>query len=374
MAHPIGRWLSQLRRDLRFATVERAAPFAPRAPHGRDAAAFPTRRLVVREVVRETSDAVTLWLEDRSKTPRAELAFEAGQFFTLMVPVGGEILRRAYSASSSPRDPSKVGLTVKRVAGGRASTHLVETARAGDAFEVLGPSGSFTRVAGVTAPLVLVGGGSGITPLLSILREVLETEPGRPIALVYANRTPHDVIFARALEALAEAHPRLVVRSLFGATLDAASFAAELSAIAFAGDAELYVCGPEAMMRVVRDVLAARGTRPERIHEERFVSPQARASRPARSGRAVRVTVRLAGKDHDVLVPPGRTLLEAGLAADVPMPFSCALGGCGACRVKVRAGKIDMDEPTCLTDDERAKGYALACVGTPSDGAIVEAT
>ncbi len=372
MARPIGRWLTKLRRDLRFAAGARVAPFAPRIPREREAALLPTRRLVVREVVRETPDAVTLWLEDPTG---AAVPFVAGQFFTLMVPVGGEILRRAYSASSSPRDPSKVGLTIKRVASGRASTHLVETARAGDALEVLGPSGNFTLASGVTAPLVLVGGGSGITPLISILREVLETEPGRAVTLVYANRTPHDVIFARALEALAAAHAgRFVVRSLFGATLDAAAFAAELTKIPFVADAEIYVCGPEPMMHVVREVLASRAVPASRIHEERFVSPQARAAKPARSAGAVRVKIRLAGKEHDVLVPPGRTLLEAGLAANVAMPFSCALGGCGACRVKVRAGKVEMDEPTCLTEDERALGYVLACVGTPSDGAIVEAS
>ena len=276
--------------------------------------------------------------------------------------------------SSSPRAPSRVGLTVKRVAGGRASTHLVETARAGDVLEALGPSGSFTLAAGVAAPLVLVAGGSGITPLLSILREVLETEPGRQVALVYANRTPHDVIFARALAALAGEHPtRFVLSSLFGATLDPAAFAAALASVPFAKGAEHYVCGPEPMMRVVRDVLAAQGTRVDRIHEERFVSPQARALHPARAAGAARVKVRLAGVEHDVTVPAGRTLLEAGLAANVPMAFSCALGGCGACKVKVRAGKVEMDEPTCLTDDERAQGYVLACVGTPSDGAIVEA-
>jgi ring-1,2-phenylacetyl-CoA epoxidase subunit PaaE len=372
MAHPIGRWFAQLRRDLRFAAGARVPPFTARAVRARDTALLPTRRLVVREVVRETPDAVTLWLEDPSAAP---IPFAAGQFFTLMVPVGGETLRRAYSASSSPRAPLRVGLTIKRVAGGRASTHLVETARAGDEIEALGPSGSFTLAPGAAAPLVLVAGGSGITPLVSILREVLETEPARKVALVYANRRPEDVIFARTLSGFAAAHPaRFSLHSLFGATLDAASFAAALGAVPFASDAEHYVCGPEAMMHVVREVLAARGTRPEKIHEERFVSPQARAARPTRARGAAHVTVRLGGKDHDVEVPPGRTLLEAGLAANVPMAFSCALGGCGACRVKVKAGTVEMDEPTCLTDDERAQGYVLACVGTPSDGAIVEAT
>ncbi len=372
MPHPIGRWLSELQRDLRFAAGKRTAPFSVRGPRALTAASLPTRRLVVREVVRETPGAVTLWLADPTGAP---IAFVAGQFFTLLVTVGGETVRRAYSASSSPRDPSKVGLTVKRVAGGRASTHLVEVARAGDVFDVLGPSGSFVLANGATAPLVLVAGGSGITPLFGILREVLETDGSREVALLHANRSPHDVIFARALDELAAAYPsRLCLHSLYGAALDAGAFGAALDAVPFAARAEIYVCGPDAMMRVVRDTLAARGVDRARIHEERFVSPQARATRPSLARATARITVRMAGKDHTVDVAPGRTLLEAGLAAGVAMPFSCGLGGCGACRVKVHAGTVTMDEPTCLTDDERAQGYALACIGSPCDGAIVEAS
>jgi ring-1,2-phenylacetyl-CoA epoxidase subunit PaaE len=373
MAHPIGRWFESLRRDLRFAAGARTPPFTPRLRRP-DTGTLPTRRLVVREVVRETPDAVTLWLEDPKGAP---IAFEAGQFFTLLVDVGGDVLRRAYSASSSPRDGTKVGLTVKRVAGGRASTHLVELARAGDAFEVLGPSGSFTLAAAgdAASQLVLVAGGSGITPLFSILREVLETDPARKVALVHANRTAHDVIFARALDELAARYPaRFFLRSVFGKTLEPGAFTAALDALPFAEGAEYYVCGPEPMMHLVRDALRARGVAADRLHEERFISPQAKVTRAAIARGPVRVTVRVAGKEHGVEVLPGRTLLEAGLAAKVPMPFSCALGGCGACRVKVHSGTVEMDEPTCLTDAERAEGYALACVGRPSDGAVVEST
>ena len=368
---PIGRWLSRIRRDVRFAAGARVPPFAPRAATRAGTAVLPTRRLVVREIVRETADAATLWLADPSGAP---IPFVAGQFFTLHVRVGGETVRRAYSAMSSPRDPSRVGVTVKRIAGGRASTYLVENARAGDAFDVLGPSGSFTLAPDPAArrAIVLVGGGSGITPLMAILGEVLAVERESRVALVYGNRREEDVIFARALAELARENPeRFALRHVYGAALDAARFARELDAID-APDAEHFVCGPEPMMRVARDVLAARGVPAEKIHEERFLSPELRAAHraPARAG--ARVTVRLAGREHTVDVAPGRTLLEAGLAADVPMPFSCALGGCGACRVRVTKGTVEMDEPTCLTSEERAKGFALACVGTPSDGAVVE--
>jgi ferredoxin-NADP reductase len=263
---------------------------------------------------------------------------------------------------------------VKRIAGGRASTHLVESARAGDCFDVLGPSGSFTLDAAPDSPLVLIAGGSGITPIASILGEALRA--GREVALLYANRSAEDVIFARELTRAAGEHVGFAVTHLFGPTLDVAALASALDGIAFASEADYFVCGPEAMMRRVREALFARAIAAERIHEERFLSPQARAQgaaeRRSDAGPPVRVTVRAAGSAYDVRVPRGSSLLEAGLAARAPMPFSCGLGGCGACRVKVCSGSVEMDAASCLTDDERAQGYALACIGVPSDGAIVE--
>jgi ferredoxin len=123
------------------------------------------------------------------------------------------------------------------------------------------------------------------------------------------------------------------------------------------------------MMNVARDVLASRGVPRERVHQERFLSPQLRTGSRAPNHSltcASSVTVRVGGTARTIPVAAGRTLLEAGLAAGLPMPYSCGLGGCGACRVKVVQGRVDMDEPTCLSDRERADGYALACVGCPS--------
>jgi ferredoxin-NADP reductase len=211
--------LRALRRDL--AAV--AATFAGRPAHPvattttpvrKPAAAIASharRRVRVAHVVRETPDAVTLVLEDPTG---AHLPFAPGQFFTLHVRIGGETLKRAYSASSDALTPGSVSVTVKRVLGGRVSRHIVDNVREGDELEVLGPSGSFSPVPSASPRLlVLVGGGSGITPLASIVRTLLGSEPGTRIALIYGNRALGDVIFKRALDALASEHaPRLVVR------------------------------------------------------------------------------------------------------------------------------------------------------------------
>ncbi len=347
------------------------------------AASLAPRRLRVAQVVRETADAVTLVLEDPLGAP---IAFLPGQFFTLLASVDGEALRRAYSASSSALDSTRVTLTAKRVASGKVSTWLASEAREGMTIDVLGPSGAFTVAPDPEARrhLVLIGGGSGITPLMSIARTILATEPRSFVSLVYGNRGEDDVIFRDALDALAVEHAgRFTLRHVLsepppgwtaGVGLLGSDVAArELALVDLRAElpTDFYVCGPEPMMRAVREVLVARGVEPGRIHEERFASPHLRSS-TTREHAAQTVTLRIDGADRRFVVASGQTILEAGLAAGAPMPFSCAMGGCGACKVKLASGDVDMDEPTCLTDEERAAGYVLACCSRPTGPAVLE--
>jgi len=366
-------------------TLRRAAPAAaPRA----DA----PRAMRVRQVVRETADAVSLVLEDVAGRP---VSFAAGQFFTLCARLpGGQVARRAYSASSAPLDGPGVRVTVKRVEGGVVSTALVNAARAGDVIDVLGPSGSFTVPAAAGARrVVLVGGGSGITPLLSIARTLLATEPATHVTLVYGNRSRDDVIFHDVLAELAAEHAgRLVVRNVLerpppgwtggAGLLDGHALGRELDWPEAAtsdtmhrradgapgADALYFLCGPAPMMAAARAWLEARGVPAASIREERFVSAHATA---APSGPQT-VRVRLAGATREVLVPAGRTVLESALDARVDMPFSCTVGGCGACRVRLVEGDLAMDEPSCLSPEERARGYVLACVARPRSACTLE--
>jgi ring-1,2-phenylacetyl-CoA epoxidase subunit PaaE len=346
----------------------------------RPAAAAVPRPMRVVKLTRETPDAVTVTLQHLGGEP---VRFAAGQFFTLFVPVGGAAEKRAYSASSSPLEPARVSVTVKRMEGGRVSTHIVERLREGDVLDVLGPSGSFTP-APATGPrrIVLVGGGSGITPLASIARTLLATEPGTEVVLVYGNRAREDVIFHDALAALAAEHAatgRFAVRHVLekppprwtgevgllgGPALDRAlaTFVPMRS--------EYFLCGPDGMMRAVHAHLAARGVPHASIHEERFVSAHAVAS--AAPSSAHDVVVRSGATVHRLTVTPGRTVLEAAFDARVDMPFSCTVGGCGACRVKLTSGRVAMDEPNCLSEAERAEGWVLACMSRPEGPCTLE--
>ena len=325
------------------------------------------RAVVVTAVVRETADAVSLTFRDPTG---AALAFVPGQFFTIEVVLDGVRLRRAYSASSDARITDTATITVKRVAGGRVSTFLVERAAPGLGLAVLGPSGDFT----LTDPprhLIAIVGGSGITPIMAIARAVLSGAPDTRLDLIYGNRDRAAIIFADALDALAQAHPtRLQVRHVLGAEgLDAAAIADAVAAIAPPDDARYLVCGPTPMMVAARTALAARAVAPGQIREERVFAP----ARPAAPIAAQPVTIRRGVATTRVIVAAGDTILEAGLAAGVPLALSCAMGGCGACAVTLIAGDVVLDEPSCLTAAERGRGVILACVARPTSPCTIEA-
>lgn len=335
------------------------------------------RTLRVTRRVQETPDAVTLVLEDPTG---ARLDYRPGQFLTVLVEVAGEPLRRAYSLSGAALPGRPPQLTIKRMPGGRVSG-LMHELREGASLRVLGPSGDFTVSPdpGAARELVLVAGGSGITPIACIAETLLAREPDTTLALLYGNRSARDVIFRERLDALAGAHPgRLRVVHVLEeppadhvGRLDAATVATRLDALSPGADARYFVCGPTPMMDAVRDCLSARGVTPDRIHEERFSRPEQRVATAA-SSEPQRVVFRVAGRDHPVVVDPGETLLDAALSAGVELPYSCAMGGCGACRVRVTSGEVALDEPNCLSADERAAGWALTCVGRAVGAAAFE--
>jgi len=367
------RWLARdLRGQGRPPLVARRGP----SRYARPASALDTRVLVVESITRETEDAVTVRLREADGAP---LRFEAGQFLTFELQVDGAPLRRAYSLSSSPLDGPGASITVKRVAGGRASGHVVERLRKGARLRARGPSGSFVAPA-EDAHLVMIAGGSGITPIASIAETVLRARDGARVSLLYGNRRAADVIFASRLQALAADHPgrlRLVHaleeppaehRGPVG-RVDRAVVDAFLDGLAADDATVYYVCGPSAMMDGVVEALRARGVAPEAIRLERFQSPQdpadALSDLPEET---VMAQIDVGGREHLVPVAPGQTLLEAGVAAGAPMPFSCAMGGCGACRTELVSGRVKMEEPSCLTPREREAGWVLACCSRPLEG------
>ncbi len=367
-----------------------SSPSAPPAPvvaiarGANDAArALQPRTVRVAAVRRETQDATSFVLEDPSG---ASFSFAPGQFVTVVSHVDGETHRRAYSISSLVSELPRFTITVKRVSGGLVSNHLNDAVAEGDSLELQGPSGAFTlAAAGSSAPeqLWLFAGGSGITPIYSILRDALANNPWTRVTLVYANRAKDTVIFREALDDVAREHgdrfrhvPVLEQRDPYAEVtgrLDQETCATVCEALEVPSDAQCFLCGPEPMMDAVRATLLARGVARDHIHEERFTSPQKRTHDAPASRGGHKLEIRFGRSARKSLVTrPDQTILEAGLEAGLDMPFSCTMGGCGACKLKLVQGTVDMVEPNCLLESEKADGAVLACVGCTTSDAVVE--
>ncbi|MDQ7909772.1 2Fe-2S iron-sulfur cluster-binding protein [Phytohabitans sp. ZYX-F-186] len=337
-----------------------------RRPAGESGPENPLRDVRIAEVRRETPSAVTLVLEDAGDGP-GTFDFRPGQFFTLVADVDGRPVRRAYSASSAP-GASRLEVTVKRVEGGRFSTHVHRNLRAGDRLAVRGPSGSFHAGPRQPEEIVLVAAGSGVTPMMSIIRTRLagRADGGR-IALLYSSRSEQEVIFAGELARLERDNPdRLSVTHVLtrrDGRLGAEGVRRWVTGLAPARDAHFYICGPEPLMDAVHGVLAGLGVPDALVHQERYTSG---AETVAVATVPQQMTVEENGQPvGTVVVEPGQTLLDAGLAAGLPMPYSCTVGNCGECMVKLHTGQIAQSEPNCLTPQQKADGYVLTCVGCP---------
>ncbi|MFE0369294.1 2Fe-2S iron-sulfur cluster-binding protein [Streptomyces tendae] len=319
----------------------------------------------VLEVRHETPSVRTLVLAD-AVDEAGPFDFHPGQFFTLVTDVAGQPVRRAYSASSVP-GATRLELTVKRVPGGRFSTHVHHDLRPGDLLAVRGPSGTFHAPARAPGRLVLIAAGSGITPMMSMIRTRLSApEPAGRIDLLYSSRDPEDVIFGDELARLEQDHPdRLAVTHVLtgrAGRLDAEGVRRWVTGLPLSDRAHHYVCGPEALMDTVQDVLRRLGVPDGRMHRERFTGGSTALTAETPQDMRVEEDGNVVGT---TVVEPGQTLLDAGLAAGLPMPYSCTVGSCGECTARVREGEVTQPEDTCLTPEQKAKGYVLTCVGCP---------
>jgi ferredoxin-NADP reductase len=360
--------------------TEPAPTFELRQPSARWGQAAPRqarRSLRVAEVIQETPSTRTFVLASPEGGPPA-FSYRAGQHLTLLVEAEGTMHRRCYSFSTSPLAGGLPAITVKRLADGVVSRHLHEHVRAGDTLLALDPTGDFTIATEPAASrhVVLVAGGVGITPLVSLAETVLRAEPCSRVTLLCGNRSEDEIVFRRRLDALAqEFGPRLVLRHALDAPPDgwsgmsgALDGQSVLRALGPERADAYYVCGPEPMMQGVRAALEAAGIARDAVHIERFAYASAATTRipdhPAE--------ILFAGSGRRATARPGQTILQAGLEAGVDLPSSCTMGGCGACKVKKREGTVVMSEPNCLSDHEREAGYLLACCAYADSNVVVE--
>lgn len=349
--------------------------------------------LTVAEVVEETDDARSVVLEVPAEL-RETFAYAPGQFLTVAVPSEQTgLAARCYSLSSAPHT-GRHQITVKRTAEGYASNWIVDNLRAGDTLRVLPPSGIFSPKS-LDDDLLLFAGGSGITPVMSIVRSALELGSGR-VVLVYANRDERSVIFAEALADLVAGHPGRLTVVHWLESVQGLPTQAEMRALAaYFPDFTAFVCGPAPFMKAVTDALRDLGFPRSRRHQEKFISlggnpfgdveeaqlaaqslrdaddgeeddGEADGTAPALAGPAV-VEVELDGEQHRFEDWQGeQVLLEFLESKGLDAPFSCREGQCSACACMVLEGEVTLKHNEVLDDTDLADGLRLACQALPA--------
>lgn len=350
--------------------------------------------LQIQRIVRETADTISIHFEQ----PKDKIRYLSGQFLTLITEINGKEERRAYSLCSSAYTDDHLAVTIKMVTGGKVSNHFHQHARVGEKVSVIPPLGNFTYEPDHSKErqIVLIGGGSGITPLISILKTALTQEPAAIISLLYVNKSRDTTIFYKELEILrVEYLSRFRVfyywgdeqqveepgwlKRLFGKKdADQHRIGEEQLNRFFTGlliksieSTEFYLCGPQGLMDLAERAVLNTGFEKRLIHRESFYDAKADARIIAMPKTTVRVKVILNGKDHEFDVPAKKSILLAGLDAGHDMPYSCQSGNCTACIGRCLSGEVEMRETEILTEDQIQNGYVLTCVGYPRSKDIV---
>lgn len=364
--------------------------------------------LTVKEVIRETPDAITIVFE----APSRELNYEPGQFLTLIIPVEGEEVRRSYSLCSSPLTDAYPAVTVKRVASGKVSNYLNDTLKPGDKVRVMEPMGNFTTIldAANERHVVMLGGGSGITPLMSLIKTLLHAEPNSKVSLIYANRHEESIIFKQQLHELQMQYSeRLYVKHVLETTSESLNCQSGMITTAVLPDllaalpfkepvSDYFICGPQGMMEQVIQGLHMLDIPPHQIHKESFVAggsvdKKKKAAAPENNEAAAtwdtdslpgafntsneqasethEVTIIYDGETYKFAVDPGSSILQTAIALDIDLPYSCQSGMCTSCMGKCTSGRVKLDDDDSLTEDDLKQGYVLTCVGHPLTSDVV---
>jgi ring-1,2-phenylacetyl-CoA epoxidase subunit PaaE len=348
--------------------------------------------LKVREVRPETADCVSVSLEvpqDLSETFR----FAPGQYLTFRRHFEDADVRRSYSICASPRD-GELRVAIKKVEEGKFSTYANVELKAGDVLDVMPPMGRFTPKKKDIAhkEYLAFAAGSGITPIMSIMKAVLEDEPGCSFTLIYGNRSRNTIIFREAIEALKNIYmERLrVYHVLSREYMDVPLFSGRISGEKCADFCkslvdvstvdEAFVCGPEEMILSVRNKLTDLGMPIESVHIELFSSPdqpkpaheQWVSGHKADKGPVSKVSITVDGTTFDMEVPfVGETILDAALRNGADLPYACKGGVCCTCRAKVTEGEVEMEVNYSLEHDEIEKGFVLTCQSHPRTERVI---
>ena len=348
-----------------------------------------TKTLKITRIIRETPEAVSLQFSIPDEL-KDDFRYRPGQYITLIFDIKGEEQRRAYSMSSSPLEEG-ITVTVKKVKKGLVSTYINDQIKEGQDVKVIPPQGHFFLSANERNRkcYLLFGAGSGITPLMSIIKTVLEKEPQSHIALLYGNRTEEGIIFKNILDDMAQKYAGQFhleyllsapaksggIKGVFGrkkaawkggvGRVDAKSISRFMEDNACThAEAAYYICGPGKMIDQVEEVLINKGVDEKSIHFERFTASHTTKPTNAAVDNA-KLIAHLDDEKIELEIPEGKTILEVLRKNNVDAPFSCKAGVCSSCIAKLKDGKVAMDTSEALDEDEIKHGYILTCQARP---------
>jgi ring-1,2-phenylacetyl-CoA epoxidase subunit PaaE len=349
--------------------------------------------LQVKDVRKETADCVSVAFKVPESLASA-FTFQAGQYLTLRHTIDGAEVRRSYSICSGAAD-KELRVAIKQVPAGKFSTYANHILKEGDVLDVMTPMGKFTpkKDASGGKHYLLIASGSGITPIISILKTVLQQDAQSTVTLLYGNKSKSSIIFREDIEAMKNNYmQRLsVMHVLSREQMEAELFNGRIGAdkckalamhklIDIAQTDEAFICGPEAMILEVKDTLLDLGMDGNKVHVELFSSPEQPnvkhekwvAEHASDATQTSKVSITLDGNTFEMdLAYNGDTILDAALKMGADLPFACKGGVCCTCRARVMEGKIDMELNYALEKDEVEKGFVLTCQSHPRSERVV---
>ncbi|WP_010521328.1 ferredoxin--NADP reductase [Aquimarina agarivorans] len=326
--------------------------------------------LTIKEVIQETPSAVSLVFKIPDEL-KSDFHFVPGQFITLKATINGEDVRRAYSLSSSPYD-NDIKVSVKKIADGTFSIYANENLKTGDVLQVMMPEGKFKLNPQPAKNLnyMAFAAGSGITPIMSMIKTVLNEEKDSKFVLIYGNKSSVETMFFKELLQLQSQYPnRLFLEFIYSReNAEEALFGRiDKSTVNFAlknkfkdiSFNDFFLCGPEAMINTVKEVLSENEIPDEAIHFELFTT-STDTEKPSNTGKAT-IAVIVDDEETTVEADKSKTILDSVLNADLDVPYSCKGGVCCSCICRVVEGDANMPVNNLLTDDEVKEGLVLAC-------------
>jgi ferredoxin-NADP reductase/sterol desaturase/sphingolipid hydroxylase (fatty acid hydroxylase superfamily) len=332
--------------------------------------------LTVSAILQEANEAFTI---EFSNPPTKFRDFSAGQHITIKVNIEGETLYRTFSVSSIPNTDNVLTLTIKKIKGGKVTNHLADNLKVGDILEVTAPIGQFyiNPEPAHQKHYVMIAGGSGITPIYSMIGTILKFEAKSKFTLLYANRNSNSIIFKEKLEQWTkefsnqlevkhflseEENPKHAIKGyITRISLE------EISNQFGKNKLDFYICGPEVMTNKLMEDLTYLGIAKDKIHRELFLI---KAQTPESQSLKANVIAKVFGKEYRFETQEGKTILQSALEQNIPLPFSCQSGLCGMCKMKCTDGKVTMQNNQVLSEQDLKAGFILTCQALPQSEKI----